>query len=106
MTIGAGSMAALFAFLAFSPGGILPPGGGDANVAEAASMEDIESLREDLVQIREMAELIPSELDREQQNIDLRVRECLKDLERLERVLESFDERLSKPETPKKGVNL
>ncbi len=102
----AGSLAALFAFLVFPPHGILAPGGGETNIAEAASREDIEALREDLVQIQEMAELIPYEMDCDQQSIEQRVRECLEDLERLERVLEKFDERLSPPMTTRKGVSI
>jgi len=79
---------------------------GSWNVAQAASLEDIEELRSDLDQIKEMAELIPPERRVDQETIEVRIRACLEDLERLELKLRSLTESSLLPETNVLEVNI
>lgn len=79
---------------------------GSWNVAQAASLEDIEELRSDLDQIKEMAELIPPERRMDQETIEARIRACLDDLEKLELKLRSLTESSLLPETSVLEVNV
>ena len=71
-------------------GRLLPPSPEGENVARADSLERIREMREDLDQIKEMAELIPAERREDQETIETRIRDVLGDLEKLEVRLEEL----------------
>ena len=80
--------------------------GPESGVAEATSLKDLEDIRSDLDQIKEMAELISPEREAEQEKIDARVEQCLLELERLEVRIKSILESSSLFVDHRKGVNL